>query len=252
MVQQAVKSSGITQALLSESKEYAREILIGLNASPSHFHAVNYCKQVLSNNGFTELKEVGQWSLESGKGYYFTRNGSTICAFLTGGKCGVEGELVKNFKIVGCHTDSPVLKIAPNSKKEAFGYNQINVMTYGGGLWRTWFDRDLSLAGKVIVKEGNKLKAHYWNAARPLMKVPSLAIHLDRSDEFKPNKEVHLKPVLCTGVINNLFGEGVTAINDDTFRLEDRHLNTLTSLMATDLKVPRESIIDFELNAYDS
>jgi len=93
------------------------------------------------------------------------------------------------------------------------------VLTYGGGLWRTWFDRDLSLAGKVIVKDADsdKLNSRYWNAGRPLMKVPSLAIHLDRSDEFKPNKETHLKPVLATGVVNELFGEGVSAINDDTF-----------------------------------
>jgi len=90
-------------------------------------------------------------------------------------------------------------------------------MTYGGGLWRTWFDRDLSLAGKVIVKEGQKLHSHYWNGVRPLMKVPSLAIHLDRSDEFNPNKETHLKPMLATAVVNNLFGEGVTKVSDDTF-----------------------------------
>ena len=61
-----------------------------------------------------------------------------------------------------------------------------------------------------------------------------------------------MKPVLATGIINNLFGEGVTAISDDTFQIEDRHLNTLTDLMAKDLQVPRDSIIDFELNAYDS
>ena len=88
MVQAAAGRPKVTQALLTEAREYAREILIGLNASPSHFHAVNYCKNVLANEGFTEIKETGQWSLESGKGYYFTRNGSTICAFLTGAKCG--------------------------------------------------------------------------------------------------------------------------------------------------------------------
>ena len=84
------------------------------------------------------------------------------------------------------------------------------------------------------------------------MKVPSLAIHLDRSDEFKPNKEVHLKPVLATGLVNSLFGEGVTPLTEDSFALEDRHMNTLTSLMADDLQIRREDIIDFELNAYDS
>lgn len=86
MVQAAAKPK-VTQALLTEAREYAREILIGLNASPSHFHAVNYCKDLLKQNNFIEIKETEQWSLEKGKGYYFTRNGSTICAFLTGNKC---------------------------------------------------------------------------------------------------------------------------------------------------------------------
>ena len=117
----ATGSRGLSQALLTESREYAREILIGLNASPSHFHAVNYCKSLLAQNGFIEIKETAQWSLEQGKGYYFTRNGTTICAFLTGNKCGTEP--VHHFKIVGCHTDSPVLKIAPKSKRNALGYN---------------------------------------------------------------------------------------------------------------------------------
>ena len=81
--------------------------------------------------------------------------------------------------------------------------------TYGGGLWRTWFDRDLSLAGKVIVQQDGKLVSKYWDAGRPLMKVPSLAIHLDREPEFKPNKETHLKPILATNIVHNLFGDSV-------------------------------------------
>lgn len=145
-----------------------------------------------------------------------------------------------------------MLKIAPRSKKDTLGYNQINVLTYGGGLWRTWFDRDLSLAGKVIVKDGAKLSSKYWNAVRPLMKVASLCIHLDREPSFNPNKETHLKPILATGIVNNLFGEGVTPLTEDTFALEDRHMNTLTSIMAADLNVRREDIIDFELNCYDA
>ena len=240
----------ITKEFLAESKEYAKQILIGLNASPSHFHAVNYCKDLLKLNGFTEIKETESWSLEAGKGYYFTRNGSTICAFLTGNKLAEES--ISAFKIVGCHTDSPVLKIAPHSRKESCGFNQLNVMTYGGGLWRTWFDRDLSLAGKVIVQDGDTLQSKYWNAGRALLKVPSLAIHLDRSDEFKPNKETHLKPILATGVVNQLFGTDVEKLEDDKFQLDDRHLNTMTDLMATDLEVQRDSIIDFELTLYDT
>ena len=107
--------------MLSEARDYSRHILAGLNASPSHFHAVNYCKSLLSANGFIEIKETSPWTLSHGKGYYFTRNGSTLCAFLTGPK--LEAEPVKMFKIVGCHTDSPVLKIAPKSRKETLGYN---------------------------------------------------------------------------------------------------------------------------------
>ena len=85
MVQASPQARGaITSALLAESREYAREILIGLNASPSHFHAVNYCKSLLAQNGFAEIRETEQWNLEKGKGYFFTRNGSTIVAFLTG------------------------------------------------------------------------------------------------------------------------------------------------------------------------
>jgi aspartyl aminopeptidase len=168
----------ITKELLHESREYAKQILLGLNASPSHFHAVNYCKDLLRLNGFTELKETAKWDLEAGKGYYFTRNGSTICAFLSGTQ--VIEKPVSSFKIIGCHTDSPVLKVAPCSKKETLGFHQLNVMTYGGGLWRTWFDRDLTLAGKVIVQDGETLRSKYWASGKPLMKVPSLAIHLDR------------------------------------------------------------------------
>ena len=78
------RRDAITPALLAESREYAREILIGLNASPSHFHAVNYCKNLLAQNDFIEIRETEQWNLEKGKGYFFTRNASTIVAFLTG------------------------------------------------------------------------------------------------------------------------------------------------------------------------
>lgn len=231
----------MTNELLSEGRKYATKILEGLNAAPSHFHAVNYFKDQLSASGFTEIKETGSWAgLQAGQGYYFTRNNSTLCAFLCGSQ--VSEQPVQAFKIIGCHTDSPCLKIAPASKISALGYTQLNVMTYGGGLWRTWFDRDLTLAGKVIIQseDGTRLESRYWNAGKPLMKVPSLAIHLDRSEEFKPNKEQHVKPVISMELVNSLFGEGVSKIEDDKFNLDQRHLSTLTDLMAKDLGCKRE------------
>jgi aspartyl aminopeptidase len=76
-------------------------------------------------------------------------------------------------------------------------------MCYGAGLWRTWLDRDLTLAGKVIVKEGDKLVGKYWNAKRPLVNLPSLCIHLDPEKKaFTINKEDHLKPVIATAMID--------------------------------------------------
>ena len=107
-------------------------------------------KDELKTAGFHELKEVEKWNLVPGQSYYFTRNASTIVAFTTGNKC---NENVDLFKIVGCHTDSPCIKLAPHAKvANKLGYQQMNVQLYGGGLWRTWFDRDLGLAGKIIVE----------------------------------------------------------------------------------------------------
>jgi aspartyl aminopeptidase len=74
---------------------------------------------------------------------------------------------------------------------------------YGGGLWHTWFDRDLTLAGKIIIKDGDTLQSRYWRAKDPLMKIPNLAIHLtDRSGTFEPNKETHTRPVIATSIID--------------------------------------------------
>ena len=124
--------------------------LPGLNESVTQFHAVNYSKLLLQNAGFKELKERDDWRIKEGESYYLTRNNSTIVAFRVASSHKQNKDSL--FKIIGCHTDSPVLKVAPGSAlRDRHGFNQINVQTYGGGLWHTWFDRDLTLAGKVIV-----------------------------------------------------------------------------------------------------
>lgn len=186
-----------------------REFLKGLNKSVTQFHAVNHCKKKLLESGqFEELRERDEWKLESGRGYIVTRNNSTIVAFKI-----AEGQekkgLPSKYKVIGCHTDSPVLKLAPNSAiRDKQGFNQLNVQTYGGGLWHTWFDRDLTLAGKVILAQGNRLVTQYWHAKdEPLLKIANLAIHLtDKTGVFEPNKETHLKPILSTSIIEQLIG----------------------------------------------
>ena len=145
--------------------------------------------------------------MEAGKSYYFTRNGSTIVAFTVGKKAAAKG--VDLFKIIGCHTDSPCLKTAPVTKVSKVGCQQINMQTYGGGIWRTWFDRDLGLAGKVVFKGSDgTIQSTLWDSKEAWMSIPSLCIHLDRDSntEFKFNKENHLKPILASACVDQLFG----------------------------------------------
>ena len=108
-------------------------------------------------------------------------------------------------KIIAAHTDSPCLRVKPISKKgPREGFLQVGVETYGGGLWHTWFDRDISVAGKIIVNEGTvnnpHLKEYLVDAKKSILRIPSLAIHLDRSinEGFKFNNETNLTPIICT------------------------------------------------------
>ena len=113
--------TAITHALLKEGRQYSERILKGLTAGTSHFHAVQYIKDELKGNGFNEIKEIDKWNLTAGESYYFTRNHSTVVAFTLGDKVATEG--LELFKIVGCHTDSPVLKLAPHTKVDnKFGF----------------------------------------------------------------------------------------------------------------------------------
>ena len=127
----------------------ADAFLTFVNSCRSPFHVVNWCKSELSKNGFQELKETDNWELKKGNKYFFTRNLSTIVAFNVG-----ESFTPKStgFKIIGAHTDSPCLRLSPVSKGGSKSYEQCHISLYGGGLWHTWFDRDLTLAGKIVYK----------------------------------------------------------------------------------------------------
>ena len=219
-------------------------------------------KDELKNAGFTELREVDAWKgkLKGGGSYYFTRNGSTIGAFTVGTGCndGDKGN-VSLFKMVGCHTDSPVIKLAPHAKvANKLGYQQMNVQTYGGGLWRTWFDRDLGLAGKVIVQSTDGEKSHLtsmlWDSKGGVVSIPSLCIHLETADErqaFKPNKETHLKTIMATTLIDNLMGEAIKDESEDVYKVKQKNFETFLTRIADDLEIEVSQIVDFEFSCYD-
>lgn len=127
------------------SARAGHDLLSFINASPTPFHAVLSIKQHLEQAGFERLEEKESWSdrCKPGGKYFLTRNASTILAFAIGKKWR-PGHPVA---MIGAHTDSPTLRVKPVSKKESNGFLQVGVETYGGGLWHTWFDRDLSMAG---------------------------------------------------------------------------------------------------------
>lgn len=115
----------------------------------STFHVVKECCESLSANGFKRINEKAQWgkSVEPMGKYFFTRNESSVVAIAVGGKY----EPGNGYSIVAAHTDSPYLRLKPISKIQSSGYCQLGVETYGGGIWSSWFDRDLGLAGRIFV-----------------------------------------------------------------------------------------------------
>ncbi|XP_010930126.1 probable aspartyl aminopeptidase [Elaeis guineensis] len=229
-----------------------------LNASPTAFHAVDEAKKRLKQARFNQISEREDWVLESGKKYFFTRNYSTIVAFAIGKKY-VAGN---GFHIIGAHTDSPCLKVKPISKVTKGGYLEVGVQTYGGGLWHTWFDRDLTLAGRVMIKEVKDGSVSYLHKLvrieEPIMRIPTLAIHLDRgvSEGFKVNTHNHLVPVLATsikGEIQKLAGEnGPVESNEKRNIDKKKHHPVLLQLIANQACCEPDEICDFELQVCDT
>ncbi|KAL0464109.1 UNVERIFIED_CONTAM: putative aspartyl aminopeptidase [Sesamum latifolium] len=245
--------------------QVAVDLVEFLNASPTAFHAVDEAKKRLRSAGYAQVSEREDWKLEAGKKYFFTRNHSTIVAFAIGKKY-VAGN---GIYIVGAHTDSPCLKLKPVTKVSKGGYLEVGVQTYGGGLWHTWFDRDLAIAGRVIIREhkdGSESYSHRLvRTEEPIMRIPTLAIHLDRdvNDGFKVNKQTHLAPVLATSVKAELNkpapenGSAETASSDgkkldEKTSTRQKHHSLLLQLIATQAGCEPDDICDFELQACDT
>ncbi len=149
-----------------------------LDSAPTPFHAVLSMAERLRMAGFTELNEADEWILEAGQGYYICRNGSSIIAWR---QPIAEASVSKGWRLVGAHTDSPCLKVKPNPELHRKGYFQLGVEVYGGVLLNPWFDRDLSLAGRVSYRDGKgRICNELVDFVQPVAVLPSLAIHLDR------------------------------------------------------------------------
>ncbi|KAH8668306.1 peptidase M18 [Xylariales sp. PMI_506] len=241
--------------------ESALDFLDFVNASPTPYHAVQAAIARLEKVGFSKVSERDNWSstLKPGGKYYMTRNGSTIVAFAIGSKWKPGNPIA----MIGAHTDSPCLRLKPVSKKTGVGFLQVGVETYGGGIWHSWFDRDLSIAGRVLVKDGQgNFVQKLVKVDRPLIRIPTLAIHLDRTTNFDPNKETELFPIagLVAAELNRTGAnepekEDGSTSGEARFQplkaMNERHHPYILEIIAEHAGVDVNSVVDFELVLYD-
>lgn len=209
-------------------KNISQQLLEFIANSPTCFHAVQAMTDILSAEGFTELKENQKWHIENGGRYFVTRNGSSLTAFT------VPVQEMKGMHIIASHSDSPSFKIKENPELESEGhYIRLNVEGYGGMIRAPWFDRPLSVAGRVIVKDKAQggFRSILVDIGRDLVMIPNLAIHMDRqiNDSCKYNIQKDMLPIY-----GDLSAKG-----------------TFMKLIADTAGVPEEEILGHDLFLYN-
>ena len=217
---------------MGDDKNFARCLLNYINESPTAYHAVGNGAELLRQNGFKEIKEQEEWRLKAGGKYFLTKNRSAMIAF-TVGHAGLED---RGFRIIGTHTDSPNFKVKPgDSITTADGYVMLNVEVYGGVILSTWFDRPLSLAGRVMVKTQGTVTDRYVNLHRPLFIIPNLCIHFQRdvNENCSYNKHTQVLPLMW--------------MEKDS---KEKGLSLL-GLLEKELCVEGKDIVDYELSLYE-
>ena len=222
--------------------EFVNGLIDFIKNSPTPFHAVEIMSQVLERDGFTRLDETDQWPNnigQQGGRYYVIRNDSSIIAFQLNQPLADNG-----MRMVGAHTDSPCLKVKPNPEIINNNYLQLGVEVYGGALLNPWFDRDLSLAGRVsYLDESGAIGNQLINLEKPIATIPSLAIHLDReaNENRSINKQLHLPPILMKMPEIDAEGSAKADFKD-----------ILLKIINADIE-PGEAVrvLDYELSFYD-
>lgn len=174
---------------MNEYQKYSRDMMDFIEKSPTCYHAAAALKAALKEQGFQELEETAHWNLDSGKGYFVTRNDSSLIAFR------IPEHLSQGFHIVASHCDSPSFKIKefPEMTVENH-YVKLNTERYGGMILYSWLDRALSVAGRVVVRGEEGLETRLVNLEDSTMVIPSVAIHMNRDAnkglEFNPQVDM--------------------------------------------------------------
>ncbi len=217
-----------------EQTSFNQGLLNFIDASPTPFHATATMAKALMEAGATELLEGESWQLEKGNKYFITRNHSSIIAFTYYPDDFAE----QGIRMVGAHTDSPCLKVKPNPEIHKKSYFQVGVEVYGGALLSPWFDRDLSLAGRVNFTDSQQqIHSALINFIDPIAVIPSLAIHLHREANSANaiNAQKHLPPILMQTDADNI-----------DFR------DWLNAQLQSQGEKDVASILDYELSFYDT
>ncbi|MAJ59041.1 MAG: M18 family aminopeptidase [bacterium TMED88] len=171
-----------------------QDLLSFIDRSPTPYHAVAEVVRRLEALGFSRFAETAIWTLSPGTRGYAVRGDGSLIAFEVGRASPAQA----GFRILGAHTDSPNLRLKPRPDRTASGYRQLGVEPYGGVLLHTWLDRDLSLAGRATVRENGQIRTRLIDFARPMVRIPNLAIHLFREireEGLKLNPQTHLVPL---------------------------------------------------------
>jgi aspartyl aminopeptidase len=203
------------------------DLLAFLGASPTPFHAVSSAIERLAAAGFRTVAETDAWESLSPGRYVVVHGGSALFAFVI-----PDGPRIDGFRIVGAHTDSPNLRLKPNAEYKKEGYAQLGVEVYGGVLLNSWLDRDLSIAGRVFLKDGDRVETRLVRFDKPMLRVAQLAIHLDRevNEKLQLNRQEHLAPI---------------------FGLHSESARDLTTMLAEKLAVANDRIVGTDLMLYD-
>ncbi len=213
-------------------RELAEGLLQFLHDGKTAYNAVDVMRRDLLALGYQELKGEESWELNEGDKAFYTKNDSSLFVIQIG-----KDALEKGFKMAGAHTDSPTFRVKPNAEMVEEGFLKLNVETYGGPILSSWFDRPLSLAGRVIVKGDSLLKPKTLmvDLEKPILYIPSLAIHMNRkvNEGVEVNKQKHVLPIM--GLV------------DEDFKKE----GFINSLVAKSLKINEEEILDYDLFAYE-
>lgn len=219
-------------SVIAQVRTAAHELIDFIDASPSPWHAVASAEAHLLAQGYTRLEEGGRWQLSAGGRYYVVRGGASMIAFVLGSRPIAEA----GFRIVGAHTDSPGLRLKPKAASGSDGVARLGVEVYGGPILATFTDRDLSLAGRVVLRTAAGQETRLLRFEQPLVRLPNLAIHMNRDvneQGLKLNKQTELPLIL------GQLGEG-----DDA---EAR----LRKLLADAAQANAADLLSWELAVYD-